>query len=84
MPSLEFPRQPAGPRLDDLLHAIDHWTQDGLSRSKRRLAVCDTPARSAQKGRVLHRDVSAVRFSDEHDDHQAGYRKWRNQPIERE
>ena len=46
--------------------------------------VCDTRARSTQKGRVLHRDSSAIRLSGEHDRHQAGRPKWRNQPIERQ
>ena len=48
------------------------------------LTVCDTRARSTQKGRVLHREVSAIRLSGEHDRHQAGRPKWRNQPSERQ
>jgi hypothetical protein len=27
---------------------------------------------------VLHRDISAIRLSGEHDRHQAGHPKWRN------
>ena len=32
---------------------------------------------------MLHRDISAIRLSGEHDRRQAGHPKWRNQPIER-
>lgn len=66
------------PRLDCPWHRLLD-----AGRSSRSRPVCDTRAGSTQKGRVLHRDISAIRLSGEHDRHQAGRPKWRDQPIER-
>jgi hypothetical protein len=45
--------------------------------------VGDTPARSTQNRPVLHCDTDGIRLSGEHDSHQAGHPKRRNQPVER-
>ena len=73
--------RPAAARRPAPCHRL--LDQGRLSRSRRRPTVGDTRARSTQKGRVLHRDISAIRLSGEHDRRQAGHPKWRNQPIER-
>ena len=85
LPRVDPSMQPsAGLDSTTWVHAIDYRTQVGGPARGRRLTVCDTRTRSTQKGRMLHRDISAIRLSGEHDRHQAGHPKWRNQPTERQ